>query len=99
MVLNNALPALNQAINGTTEQTTVSEPKNINSVNSINQTNSNASNNQTNSLDVQLYNKMLDNLESIKINNANINTLKQLSHNKLIGNMSDYIEHLKVIDI
>lgn len=97
MVINNALPALNAAINGKSETKILSEPK---AVNSVNQINSNPiSNDISNSVDVQLYNKMLDNLESIQINNANISTLKQLSQNKLVENMPDYIAHLKVIDL
>ena len=96
MVINKALPALNAAINGKSD-TKLYEPK---AVNSVNQINSNPiSNDISNSVDVQLYNKMLDNLESIQINNANISTLKQLSQNKLVGNMPDYIAHLKVINI
>ena len=77
----------------------VSNASNNVSNNVSNNASNNVSNNVNMEMDISLYNRILDNLESIKVNNANISTLKQLSQSNLVGNMPDYIEHLKVIDI
>lgn len=114
LILNSALPAIGNALNsnnisasGASNNVSVvsnnASGTNNNLSNASNNVSNNVSNNASNNvnmeMDISLYNRMLDNLESIKVNNANISTLKQLSQSNLVGNMPDYIEHLKVIDI
>ena len=111
LILNSALPAIGNALNSNNISASGASNNVGNNASGTNNNLSNASNNVSNNvsnnasnnvnmeMDISLYNRMLDNLESIKVNNANISTLKQLSQSNLVGNMPDYIEHLKVIDI
>lgn len=101
MAVNTALPIISKAVNGNNTNTTPQEPANTNTQASANTNNisNNQSNNSVESKDIKLYDRIVQNVESININNANITALKQLSDNNMVQRMPEYINHLKVIEI
>ena len=104
MAVNTAMPIITNAINSKMESNTASNTASnpasnaVNNSHMNNQTN-NQNSNSTISKDMELYNRIIQNVESININNANITALKQLSDNNMTDNMPNYINHLKVIEI
>lgn len=103
MAVNTALPIISKAVNGSNANSNPQQTANTNTQASTNT--NNISNNQSNnnnsveSKDMKLYDRIVQNVESININNANITALKQLSDNNMVQRMPEYINHLKVIEI
>lgn len=101
MAVNTALPMITNAINNNTNKSSANQPTNQSNALPTNsqQTQMNNNNAIDERIDMKLYNKIVENIESINVNNANITALKQLSSNNMVDSMPNYIDHLKVINI